>query len=103
MATSEAVALRLVLVGWGAIARAAARLLRDRGTPVEIVAVAMRDPTRSRPDLPPEARRLTSPHDLGQIEVALANRPLDDNPKSSAITALNIVRCIENRLSPVVI
>ena len=69
MATSEG--LRLVLVGWGAIARAAARLLRDRGTPVEIVAVAMRDPTRPRPDLPPETRRITSPHELGQIEAEM--------------------------------
>lgn len=67
-APSEPTGLRLVFVGWGAIARATARLLRDRGTPVQIAAVAMRDPTRPRPDLPAEARRLTSPGELGQIE-----------------------------------
>ena len=71
MATSESTGLRLVLVGWGAIARAAARLLRDRGAPVEIVAVAMRDPTRPRSDLPPETRRLTSPRELGQVEAEM--------------------------------
>ena len=69
--TSEAAGLRLVLVGWGAIARAAARLLLDRGTPVEIVAVAVRDPARPRPDLPAEARLLAGPQELGQIEAAM--------------------------------
>lgn len=70
-ATSEATGLRLALVGWGAIARATARLLRDRGTPVEIVAVAVRDLTKPRPDLPPEARLLAGPRELTQIEAAM--------------------------------
>ncbi len=60
--------LRLAVVGWGAIARAAARLLRERDAPVEIAAVAVRDRARPRPDLPPETRRLTGPRDLGQVE-----------------------------------
>lgn len=63
--------MRLVLVGWGSIARTTARLLRDRGTPVEIVAVAVRDATKPRPDLPPEARLLAGPRELGQIEAAV--------------------------------
>ncbi len=70
-ATREATGLRLVLVGWGAIARATARLLRDRGTRVEIVAVAVRDPTKPRSDLPPEALLLTRPRELGQIEAEM--------------------------------
>ena len=69
--SSEPTSLRLAFVGWGAIARAAARLLRDRGTTMRIVAVAVRDSTKPRPDLPPEARRLTSPRELGQIEAAM--------------------------------
>ena len=44
---SEPTSLRLAFVGWGAIARATARLLRDRGTPAEIVAVAVRDPAKT--------------------------------------------------------
>ena len=69
--SSEPISLRLAFVGWGAIARATARLLRDRGTPVEIVAVAVRDPTKPRPDRPREAHLLTSPRELGQTEVAM--------------------------------
>jgi len=65
--SSEPVGLRLAFVGWGAIARAAARLLVRRGAPVRIVAVAVRDPAKPRPDLPPEARLLTSPQGLGQV------------------------------------
>ena len=68
---SEPTSLRLAFVGWGAIARATAWLLRDRGTPVEIVAVAVRDPARPRPDLPAEARLLAGPQELGQIEAAM--------------------------------
>lgn len=66
--SGEPAKLRLVLVGWGAIARATARLLRDRGIPVQIAAVAVRDPTRPRPDFPADARRLTSPRELGQVD-----------------------------------
>ena len=40
---------------------------------------------------------------FGELSVILRNEPLDENPKSSALTALNLVRCIENRLNPVVI
>ena len=40
---------------------------------------------------------------FGELSVALSNQPLDENPKSSAMTALSLVRCVENRLSPVVI
>ena len=40
---------------------------------------------------------------FGDLSVILRNKPLDENPKSSAMTALNLVRCIENRLNPVII
>ena len=138
-ARSESTRLRLALVGWGAIARATARLLRDRCAPVQIVAVATRESIRPRPDVPPDARLLTSPRDLAQSEaqvvIEAASRqavapwgraaleagldfvvtsvsafadaevlkPIDGNPKSSAMTALNLVRCVENRLNPLVI
>ena len=68
MTTSESSRLRLVVVGWGAIARAMSRLLRDRGAPVEIVAVAIRDLAKPRRDLPPKTLQFTSPQDLTQLE-----------------------------------
>ena len=62
-AAREASGLRLVLVGWGAIPRATDGLLRARGTRVEIVAVAVRDPTKPRSGLPPVALVLTRPQE----------------------------------------
>ena len=54
--------LQLAFVGWGAIARTAARLIDPEA--VEITAVAVRDATRERPDLPPAATVLTDPGEL---------------------------------------
>ncbi|MCY4663933.1 MAG: aspartate dehydrogenase [Acidimicrobiaceae bacterium] len=67
-AATTSTRLRLVFVGWGAIAQATARLLHERSTPARIVAVATRDPTESRPHLPPEALLLAGPQDLGRLE-----------------------------------
>jgi aspartate dehydrogenase len=41
--------------------------------------------------------------DFGRMEITLDNRPLASNPKSSELTALSLVRLIENRANPVVI
>jgi len=41
--------------------------------------------------------------DFGTLEIRLQNRPLAANPKSSEMTALNIVRLIENRTAPLVL
>jgi len=41
--------------------------------------------------------------DFGRMEITLENAPLAHNPKSSALTALSLVRLIENRASPLVI
>lgn len=40
---------------------------------------------------------------FGRMRIELENHPLPDNPKSSAMTALNLVRLIENRVSGLVI
>lgn len=61
--------IRLALVGWGAIARTVARLVDP--DLVEIIAVAVRDPTRERPDLPATARLLTEPEELAATEPEL--------------------------------
>lgn len=69
--TSESKGLRLVFIGWGAVAQATAAILDDHGTPASIVAVATRNATRSRFDLPPEALALAGPRDLGRCEADL--------------------------------
>lgn len=38
--------------------------------------------------------------DFGRLDIRLENRPLATNPKSSELTALNLVRLIENRVAP---
>lgn len=40
---------------------------------------------------------------FGQLEVVIANNPLPANPKTSALAALSLVRCITNRVAPIVI
>jgi aspartate dehydrogenase len=40
---------------------------------------------------------------FGRMEMALENRPLATNPKSSELTALSLVRMIEHRVKPVVV
>ncbi len=40
---------------------------------------------------------------FGRMVVEIENHPLPDNPKSSAMTALNLVRLIENRVRPLAI
>jgi aspartate dehydrogenase len=47
--------------------------------------------------------RLVAIGEFGRMEVTLDNLPLANNPKSSALTALSLVRLIENRASPLVI
>jgi aspartate dehydrogenase len=40
---------------------------------------------------------------FGSLEVAIANNPLPDNPKTSAMAALNLARAINTRVAPIVI
>jgi predicted dinucleotide-utilizing enzyme len=39
---------------------------------------------------------------FGKLDIAIENRPLAANPKSSEMTALGLVRLIENRVRPLV-
>ncbi len=61
--------LRIVFVGWGAIARAAARHLAD--DPIEIVAIATTDPSRARPDVPPAANLISTVEELAAVDADL--------------------------------
>ena len=49
------------------------------------------------------AHRVTAEGDFGTLRVALENRPMASNPKTSELTALSLVRLIANRVSPLVI
>jgi len=41
--------------------------------------------------------------EFGSLDVAMANKPLPANPKTSAMAALNLVRSIENRTATIVL
>lgn len=55
-------AVRVAFVGWGAIARTAAEMLADSS--VDVVAVAVSDSQKPRPDLPPTAKLIADPSEL---------------------------------------
>ena len=63
--------LRLAFVGWGAIATRVAELLTERQAAIDIVAIAVRDAAKARPDVPADARLISSPSELaGLVETA---------------------------------
>jgi len=47
--------------------------------------------------------RVIAQGDFGRLEITLDNKPFAANPKTSALTALSLVRLIENRIAPLVI
>jgi aspartate dehydrogenase len=65
------------------------------------------DKTRVELVADPEAKtnghRIVASGGFGRMEVVLQNNALATNPKSSELTALSLVRLIENRIKPVVI
>ena len=56
------------------------------------------DPGASR-----NIHRIVARGAFGTLKVTLENHPLADNPRSSALTALSLVRLVENRTAPIVI
>jgi aspartate dehydrogenase len=73
-----------------AVISALAGIGLDR-TQVELVA----DPTASR-----NSHRLSASGAFGRMEMRFENEPLKTNPKSSEMTALNLVRLVENQFAP---
>lgn len=63
-------------------------------TRVEMIA----DPTASI-----NGHRITARGAFGELQIMLKNRPLAKNPKSSELTALSLVRLIEQRVSNLII
>lgn len=55
------------------------------------------------PDAHLNSHRIHATGDFGTLNLSLENRPLATNPKSSEMTALSLLRLIENRTSPLVI
>lgn len=64
------------------------------------------DETRVTMVVDPEAsfngHRIIASGQFGTLEVKIQNKPLATNPKSSELTALSLVRLIENRIAPLV-
>ncbi|MDT8857936.1 aspartate dehydrogenase [Paracoccaceae bacterium Fryx2] len=69
------------------------------GVGLERTTVALvADPAATR-----NSHRITASGDFGRMEIVLENRALQGNPKSSEMTALSLVRMIENRAGPLVL
>lgn len=90
-------------------ARAAARCFPQNANVALITAMAGLGPdaTTLRLIADPAAirnrHRVVAEGAFGRMEITLENAPLAHNPKSSALTALSLVRLIENRANPLVI
>ncbi|MFP5488107.1 MAG: aspartate dehydrogenase domain-containing protein, partial [Acidimicrobiia bacterium] len=41
--------------------------------------------------------------EFGRLDVAIDNAPLPDNPKTSAMAALSLVRILRNRTAPIIV
>lgn len=84
-------------------AREAARRFPANANVAAITALAGLGLDRTRVSLvaDPGARhnrhQLIARGDFGRLEMTIENRPLESNPKSSELTALSLVRLIENR------
>lgn len=67
MSASDAICL----VGWGAINQRVSALLTERGAPVRIAAVAVRDPSQSRNNIPAGAKLISELTELADIKATL--------------------------------
>jgi len=55
------------------------------------------------PDSTTNRHEISASGAFGELDVVIANNPLPDNPKTSAMAALNLARAIQNRVNPVII
>lgn len=54
------------------------------------------------PDVRDNVHLLSASGDFGKLDIRIENRPLADNPKSSEMAALSLVRAVENRAQAIV-
>ncbi|MDE3176769.1 MAG: aspartate dehydrogenase [Pseudomonadota bacterium] len=89
----------------GSAAEAAAAFPQNANVAL-ITALAGLGPERTRlrlvadPAATLNGHRIHAEGDFGRLDIRLENRPLAANPKSSELTALNLVRLIENQFAP---
>ena len=63
---------RICMIGWGAINRRVGQLLEARsGTGLAVVAIAVRDPARIKDEVPPGIRLISSPDEIGGLDLDL--------------------------------
>jgi aspartate dehydrogenase len=55
------------------------------------------------PTLTQNVHVLEASGNFGTFSMTIAGRPLPDNPKSSSLTAMSLLRCIQNRQSSIVL
>ena len=55
------------------------------------------------PEATTNRHEITASGAFGDLAITMSNKPLAANPKTSAMTALNLVRAIQNRVGPLVI
>lgn len=66
-------------------------------------------PSQTRIQLVADPHTTSNRHEIqakggfGEMQLSIANNPLPDNPKTSALAALGLVRAIEQRVTPIVI
>lgn len=92
----------------GTAAQAAAAFPQNANAAL-ITALAGLGPDRTRITLIADPAATRNRHEIaaqgafGSLSITLSNAPLPGNPRSSAMTALGLIRMIENRSAPLVI
>ena len=55
------------------------------------------------PNASKNRHEITASGAFGHLDVSITNTPLPENPKTSAMAALSLVRAIQNRVNPVIV
>lgn len=66
--------------------------------PEETRVTLVADPTATQ-----NRHEIAATGEFGRLDVSISSQPLPDNPKTSSMAVLNLVRCIRNRVAPLVV